>query len=144
MKKDYGEIIVTAMRRRGVTQHELADVLGLNHTTISRKLQPNANWWIHHYIKAIEYLGIDPDEVFGEGRVVGSPQADGGLMAKVYSLVQGFKSFQRNPQRFLNSLQQLCEVEHHAPDDFEKLLHDIEYLHSRVERSKKTAEKKNV
>lgn len=144
MTKDYGEIIITAMRRRGVTQQELADVLDLNHTTVSRKLEPNAKWWVHHYAKAMKYLDLDPAEVFGEGRIVGNPEKSGGSMAKVYSMVQGFKLFQRNPSQFMAHLQKLSEVESSAPHDFEKLMHDIEYLHSRLGKSSELLKEKKI
>jgi transcriptional regulator with XRE-family HTH domain len=145
-EKDYAEILVTAMRHRGVSQQELADALGKDGSTISRKLQPGGKWWVDQYAKALQYLQVNPTEAFGPGRAVGTVKPDldrnlgnGGAMAEVYSMVQGLQAFRTDPEGTLKKLRMMVELEKKSPQAFNKLMHDIEYFYNEVASKKDAA-----
>ena len=145
MDKDYAEVLITAMRRKGITQQQLAEAIGLDNSTVSRKLQPGHRWWVDQYVKALDCLEIDPIEALGQGRRVGEITVEkGGLMGDVVKLVQNLKFCREEPERAVEVLHQIGALERRAPDVFAKLLHDINYQPDQLKKEPATPRKKSA
>jgi hypothetical protein len=114
----------------------LADALEVHPSHMSRMLKGTASWPIERYLKAVEFLGLTPQEAFGEIATIYAPtKGDQQAMAQIYNLVSRFK----NPAKTVESLRRLKAIEDIDKVHFEKIMGDIDFLYQVLSKNAQTA-----
>ncbi|HEX5566724.1 MAG TPA: helix-turn-helix transcriptional regulator [Streptomyces sp.] len=68
-----GQRLLAARRRRGVTQQELADAVGLTRASVANIEAGNQRIQVHTLIAAAQALGLDPAVLLSEALESGRP-----------------------------------------------------------------------
>lgn len=61
-----GERVHILLRRRGIQQQELADILGLTQTSASRKILGKRSWTLDELLATARFLGVPVTELLPE------------------------------------------------------------------------------
>jgi y4mF family transcriptional regulator len=75
--RDLGQVIIAARKRRGLSQRQIADALGVSQAWVSRVEQGKQRAWIGQVLRLMVYLGITldctiQDDVVGTSRSAGA------------------------------------------------------------------------